>query len=244
MIIGNWKMHGDRQFTTALCAAVAASPVAERASLVVVPPFPYITDAVRALRHSNVACGAQDCAAEEQGAYTGQVSAAMLQDVGCAYVIVGHSERRTLCHESNEVLGKKYQQAIAVGLMPVFCVGETLPERQANRTIDVIEHQLAAIADTVAQQAHCCIAYEPVWAIGTGVAALPTEAQQVHAAVRAWLAQISPEIAQRSKILYGGSVKPSNARALFAQPDIDGALVGGASLQAKDFLSIGDLCSR
>jgi triosephosphate isomerase len=244
MIIGNWKMHGDRQFTSALCAAIAADPVVERVPMVVVPPFPYLTEAVHALRDSEVACGAQDCAAEKQGAYTGQVSAAMLRDVGCGYVLLGHSERRTLCHESNELLGQKYQQAIAAGLVPVFCVGETLSERQDGRTLEVIEHQLSAIIESVPQQPHCCIAYEPVWAIGTGVAASPAEAQAVHAAVRAWLSGVDAEIARHSKILYGGSVKPSNAQALFAQPDIDGALVGGASLLAKDFLSIGDLCSK
>ena len=205
-------------------------------------PFVYIPQLVIGFEHSATLVGAQNCAQYAQGAYTGEVSAAMLADIGCDLVILGHSERRTLFGETDDTVAEAEKVKIAFdnGVMPIVCVGETLEEREAGKTIEVVSRQLRAVLDKVGIMPLVAgaVAYEPVWAIGTGKSASAEDAQAVHEALRAVLAEVDQEAAQRTRILYGGSVKAKNAPELFAQPDIDGALVGGASLKAEDFLAI------
>lgn len=237
LIVGNWKMHGSLAANAELLAGIrAAEPFGCEVGVCV--PFPYLSACVLALQGSAVALGAQDCSAHEQGAYTGEVSAAMLADVGCRYVIVGHSERRALHGESDQLVADKAKIALAKGLVPIVCVGETLQEREAGQTETVVKRQLSAVIHTLG---HCIaqvvVAYEPVWAIGTGRTATPEQAQAVHAVLRAQL-NAATESAAQMKILYGGSVKPDNAATLFTQSDIDGGLIGGASLKAADFVAI------
>jgi triosephosphate isomerase (TIM) len=237
LVVGNWKMHGSQPANAELLAAiVAARPFA--CDVAVCAPFPYLAQAALALAASDIRWGAQDCSAHEQGAYTGEVSAAMLRELGCRYAIVGHSERRQYHAESDQLVADKAKAALARGVTPIVCVGETLAQREAGQTEAVVKRQLSAVIHTLA---HCVgemvVAYEPVWAIGTGKTATPQEAQAVHALLRAQLAAATPRAAEMT-LLYGGSVKPDNAAQLFAQADIDGGLVGGASLKAADFIAI------
>lgn len=237
LVVGNWKMHGSHAVNEALLEALkSAGPLPCEAA--VCAPFPYLAQAAERLARTAIAWGAQDCSAHEQGAFTGEVSAAMLADFGCRYAIVGHSERRALHGESDQLVAEKARAALKCGVTPIVCVGETLAEREAGETGTVVKRQLSAVIHALA---HCAgemvVAYEPVWAIGTGLTATPEQAQAVHALLRAQL-YAATEHAARMKLLYGGSVKPDNAASLFAQPDIDGGLIGGASLKATDFLAI------
>ncbi|ALT77083.1 MAG: triose-phosphate isomerase [Burkholderiaceae bacterium] len=234
LVVGNWKMHGNRASNAALLAGLReAGPWS--ADVAVCVPFPYITETALALTGQAIAFGAQDCSAHEQGAFTGEVSSAMLADLGCRYVIVGHSERRAFHAESDQLVADKAKAALAHGVTPIVCVGETLAEREAGQTEVVVKRQLAAVIHTLT---HCIgeivLAYEPVWAIGTGLTASPEQAQSVHAVLRMQL-QAATQKADAMRILYGGSVKPDNAAQLFAMPDIDGGLIGGAALKAGDF---------
>ena len=237
LVVGNWKMHGSRVANAELLAAVlAARPFA--LDVAVCPPAVYLSEAAATLAGSDIRWGAQDVSAHEHGAYTGEVSAAMLHELGCRYAIVGHSERRAQHAENDQLVAQKAQAALARGVTPIVCVGETLAEREAGQTESVVKRQLSAVIHTLA---HCAaemvVAYEPVWAIGTGRTASPEQAQAVHAVLRAQL-QAATGRAEHMLILYGGSVKPDNAAQLFAQPDIDGGLIGGASLKAADFIAI------
>lgn len=235
LVMGNWKMHGTLADNAKLLAALR--PYASKnAAMAVCVPFPYLAQAQDALKGSSVTWGAQDISVHSHGAYTGEVSGAMLKDFGCRWTLVGHSERRSMHAESDQLVAEKARAALAVGLTPVVCVGESLAERDAGQAVAVIQRQLAPVlalgADSVNQ---LVVAYEPVWAIGTGRTATPEQAQEVHAAIRAALSAIG---AGNIQILYGGSVKAANAASLFSMPDIDGALVGGAALIADEFLSI------
>lgn len=236
LIAGNWKMNGSLTANDALVRAVAAGVADAAAEVAVCVPAPYLAQ-VAGLR-GPVALGAQDLSAHESGAYTGEVSAAMLRDLGVHYVIVGHSERRQYHGESDDLVARKAQRALAAGLVPIVCVGETLEQREAGETESVVKRQLAAV---IHLNGHCIseivVAYEPVWAIGTGRTATPEQAQAVHAVLRAQLQAATPR-ADRIKLLYGGSMNAANAAELLAQPDIDGGLIGGASLKAPDFLTI------
>ncbi len=237
LVVGNWKMHGSRPANAELLAAVlAGKPYA--ADVAVCVPFLFLGDTAAQLTGSELRWGAQDVSAHEQGAYTGEVSAGMLAECGVRYALVGHSERRAYHAESDELVASKAQAALARGVTPVVCVGETLAERDAGQTEAVVKRQLSAVIHTLA---HCAaemvVAYEPVWAIGTGRTASPEQAQAVHAVLRAQL-QAATGHGERMTILYGGSVKADNAKALFAMPDIDGGLIGGAALKAADFIAI------
>jgi triosephosphate isomerase len=240
IVAGNWKMHGSRAENAALVEGILAAIPARAGDCVVCPPFVYLQELARALRDSPVSLGAQDVCAEQVGAFTGEVSAAMLRDVGCQYVIVGHSERRALYAEGDTLVARKFAAALGKGLVPILCVGETLAERDAGRTHEVVGRQLDAVLDLsgAAAFASAVIAYEPVWAIGTGRVATPDQAQDVHAFVRGRIAGRDATIASSVRILYGGSVKAGNARELFAMPDVDGGLIGGASLKAEEFVAI------
>jgi triosephosphate isomerase len=240
-VAGNWKMNGSLAGNEALLAAVAAGAAAvSQVECAVCVPFPYLAQAQKALAGTTVGLGAQTLSEHAQGAYTGEVSANMLKDFGCGYVIVGHSERRALYGESNAAVAAKFVAALNAGLIPLLCVGETLEEREAGVTGKVVTEQLdAAIAAAgVASFAKAVIAYEPVWAIGTGRTATPEQAQEVHALIRARVAESDAAVAAGVQILYGGSMKPNNAAELMGQPDIDGGLIGGAALVADDFLAI------
>jgi len=242
IVAGNWKLHGSRQFASELVGQVAAGLPLEGVELVILPPLPYLGDLVEDFEGTALAFGAQDVSSNEKGAYTGEVSASMLVDVGAGYGLVGHSERRQYHHESSEVVARKFVAAANAGLVPVLCVGETLEQREAGATEQVIAAQLAPVLELagVAAFARAVVAYEPVWAIGTGRTATPGQAQAVHAFIRGEVAGRDARIADSLPILYGGSVKPDNAAELFAQPDVDGGLVGGASLVAADFLAIAE----
>jgi triosephosphate isomerase len=239
LVVGNWKMFGDRQMVASLVSAVGAASVTRAGvDLAVCPPYPYLAQAAALLAGSAVRLGAQNLAVEASGAYTGEVSGPMLRDVGCHYVIVGHSERRTLFGEDNALVARKFRAALAADLTPILCVGELLTEREAGATERVIAAQLDAVLELCGAQslAGAVIAYEPVWAIGTGKVATPEQAQAVHRFIRERVSAAG----STPTILYGGSVKPDNAAGLFAQPDVDGGLIGGASLVADQFLSICD----
>lgn len=238
-VAGNWKMNGSLAGNEALLAAVAAGAPAGVDCAVCVP-FPYLAQAQKALAGSSVGLGAQTMSEHASGAYTGEISAGMLQDFGCAYVIVGHSERRSYYGETDSVVAAKFVAAMNAGLVPILCVGETLAEREAGITGEVVTRQLDAViaAAGVAAFGKAVIAYEPVWAIGTGRTATPAQAQEVHALIRARVAQSDAAVAAGVRIQYGGSMKPGNAAELMAQPDIDGGLIGGAALVAEDFLAI------
>lgn len=241
IVAGNWKMNGSRAENDALLDSLSSRlPADPAAEVVVCPPFVYLPDVVRALRDSNVVVGAQDVCAEAAGAYTGEVSAAMLRDVGCRWVIVGHSERRALYSESELLVARKFAAALARDLMPILCVGEQLADREAGRTAEVVARQLDAVVELCGIQAfaRAVVAYEPVWAIGTGRTASPQQAQEVHGFIRGRLAERDANIAGSLRVLYGGSVKAANAAELFGQPDVDGGLIGGASLQAEEFAAI------
>ena len=233
-------MHGSRADNSALIEAILAAHKLESVECVVCPPYVYLSEIARLLRGTALKLGAQNVSAETHGAYTGEVSAAMLKDVGCQFVIVGHSERRTLSHESDEQVARKFAAAQSKGLVPILCVGEQLAEREAGRCFDVVGRQLEAVVALtgVSSFGQAVVAYEPVWAIGTGRTASPAQAQEIHAFIRARLAERDAKIAAGLQILYGGSVKTGNARELFTQADVDGGLIGGASLKAEEFLSI------
>jgi len=241
LVAGNWKMNGSAASAAELLSGIKAGMGAIRKTEVLVcPPFPYLTMAAAALTGSGVAVGAQNACTEASGAYTGEVSAAMLKDVGCTYVILGHSERRQYYGDSDAIVAKKYAQVLAAGLTPILCVGETLEERERGETQAVVARHLDGVMETAGVEAIArgVIAYEPVWAIGTGRTATPEQAQEVHAFLRARVAAKSAEVAAGLRILYGGSMNPGNAMDLMSQPDIDGGLIGGASLKAPDFLAI------
>jgi triosephosphate isomerase len=240
LVAGNWKMHGSRADNGTLVEAILAAPKLESVDCVLCPPFVYLAEIARMLRGSAVKLGAQNVSAEGHGAYTGEVAASMLRDVGCDFVIVGHSERRHLYHESDEQVARKFAAAQSRQLVPILCIGEQLAEREAERTFEVVGRQLEAVVALTGIEsfAHAVLAYEPVWAIGTGRTASPQQAQEVHAFIRHRLAERDAKIAADLQILYGGSVKAGNARELFTQADVDGGLIGGASLKAEEFLSI------
>ncbi len=240
LVAGNWKMHGSLQRNAALLAPIRAAAEGLGCDVVVFPSFPYLAQVQSLLAGSKVGWGAQTLSEHAAGAYTGEVAAAMLGEFGCGYALVGHSERRSLFGESDAVVAAKFAAAQSAGIRPVLCLGETLAEREAGQTLVVVGRQLAAVIERVGIQAMgaALLAYEPVWAIGTGVTASPAQAQEVHAAIRAQLAGLDAVVAGEVRILYGGSVKPEGARELFAQADIDGGLVGGAALVADDFLAI------
>ncbi len=241
LVAGNWKMNGTRASVAALTQGVAAGVAGlEGVEVLVCPPYVYLAEVAAAIGTAPVRLGAQDLYTAAGGAYTGEISAAMLVDSGCAYVIVGHSERRALLGETDGTIARKFMAAQENNLIPILCVGETLDERQADSTLAVIGSQFNAVADAVGIEAfsQAVVAYEPVWAIGTGETASPEQAQEVHAALRAMAAKRSAKIAADLRLLYGGSVKAGNAAELFAMPDIDGGLIGGASLDADEFLAI------
>jgi triosephosphate isomerase (TIM) len=241
MVAGNWKMHGSRATNQALLAELERKlPAQWDIDIAVFPPYVYLADAVRVLEDGRIAVGAQDVCAESGGAFTGQVGAAMLKDVGCSYAIVGHSERRRWYHEDDALVARKFAAALGAGLTPVLCVGETLEEREAHHTEAVVGRQVDAVINMhgVGGFANAVLAYEPVWAIGTGRTATPEQAQAVHAYLRHRIAGHDAKMAGQLRILYGGSVKGGNAAELFAMPDVDGGLVGGASLSADEFRQI------
>jgi len=242
LLAGNWKMHGSKAMVSTLLEGLLAAPGRETPDMVVFPPFPYLAQAQALLTGSPIAWGAQTLNPEAQGAHTGEVSAAMLLDLGCRYVLVGHSERRTLYGENDADVAARFDAALSAGLEPILCVGETLQEREDERTEAVVERQLDAVLDRSGVEGfrRATVAYEPVWAIGTGRTATPEQAQAVHAFIRGKVASRDDIIAGQLRILYGGSVNGSNAADLFAREDIDGGLVGGASLKAGDFLAIRD----
>ena len=241
IVAGNWKMHGTRAENARLIEElISRYPDESAAQCLVCPPFVYLQEVGRMLRDTPIGLGGQDVCAEAQGAFTGEVSAAMLKDVGCGYVIVGHSERRWIYHESDQLVARKFAAAQAQSLAPILCIGEQLAEREAGRTEEVVARQLDAVLALcgVAALESAVLAYEPVWAIGTGHSATAEQAQQVHAFIRERIGARDAKIARATRILYGGSVKAGNAVELFAQPDVDGGLIGGASLKAEEFLAI------
>jgi len=243
LIAGNWKMHKTlaeaRELVTSLRAGLEASNLPERVEALICPSFHLLFPMAKALAGSRIMLGAQNAHFESQGAFTGEVSVPMLKDTGCTHVIIGHSERRQLFHEDSALLAKKVRAVVHAGLAAIYCVGETLEERESNRTKQIIERQVTEVITPDIPLDHVVIAYEPVWAIGTGRTATPGQTQEVHAFIRGKLAALHHGNAADSvRILYGGSVKPGNAADLLAQPDIDGALVGGACLIAPDFLAI------
>jgi len=240
-VAGNWKMNGSREHARALvsdvCEAARALPEVD---VGLCPPFVYVTDAGATIGDAPVRLGGQTCAGVEQGAFTGEVSARMLADVGCSFVLVGHSERRTLYGEGDAEVARKAELALAAGLSPVVCVGETLEERETEQTEATVARQLDAVVERLDRDelARIVIAYEPVWAIGTGRTATPEQANAVHAFLRVRVAAHAPHVAAGLRILYGGSVKAENAARIFAEPDVDGGLIGGASLDAGQFIDI------
>jgi len=234
LVAGNWKMYGDRASNRGLLDAVLGGMAGLRdAACAVCVPFPYLGEAAAQLKGSPLALGAQNLSEHAQGAYTGEVSAAMLAEFGCSYVIVGHSERRQLFGESDAMVAAKFAAAAGHGMTPILCVGETLAERDAGRTESVVERQLMAVLDGSGTHVFgkAVVAYEPVWAIGTGRTATPEQAQSVHGFLR-------QRLLAETRIIYGGSVKAANAKEIFSMPDVDGGLIGGASLVAADFLAI------
>jgi len=239
LVAGNWKMHTTRASADALVRAIAATPV-DGADVAVFPPYVYLAELIAQYRGGAVAFGAQDVSEHAQGAFTGEVAAGMLRDIGTTHVLVGHSERRQYHGESSARVALKFAQAQAAGLIPVLCIGETLEQRDAGATEAIVGEQLDAVVQHsgIGALAAAVVAYEPVWAIGTGRTATPAQAQAVHAFIRGKLAAVDATIASSLRVLYGGSVKPANAAELFAQADIDGGLIGGASLVAEDFLAI------
>ncbi len=239
LVAGNWKMNASVAMTQSLLSELRAAQI-DQCDVAVFPPFPYLTQAGELLSGCDIALGAQNCAAEESGAFTGEVSAPMLADVGCAMALVGHSERRTLYGETDDTVLAKTRQLLDNSMTAVVCVGETLAERQAGQAEAVVAQQLKLLLEQLntAQWQRIILAYEPVWAIGTGETATPEQAQAIHAFIRSQLQVLGADVAQATRILYGGSVKAANAAELFSQPDIDGGLVGGASLDATEFLGI------
>lgn len=240
LFVGNWKMNGSLVANGSLLRGLKAGAMEAQGDLAVCVPACYLAQCSEILIQSGIALGAQDVSSHTIGAYTGEVSARMLQDFGCRYVIVGHSERREYHGETDEVIAHKAQRAMAAGLTPIVCVGETLAQREAGRTREVIEMQMNAFLSVLEPEEanELIIAYEPIWAVGTGRTATPEMAQEVHAMLRTILAKKSAEAGDLVRILYGGSMRPSNAHELLRMPDIDGGLIGGAALKAADFLAI------
>jgi triosephosphate isomerase len=242
IVAGNWKMNASKDSVSKLLNGLKqGAATVKNAQLVVFPPFPYLAQAQAELAGTTIHIGVQNICAADKGAYTGEVSLAMAKEFGVSYVLVGHSERRALYAEDNAQVAAKYVAIQAEQLIPIVCVGETLEQREKGLTLSVVTGQIQAVIDAAggASFANAVIAYEPVWAIGTGLTASPAQAQEVHQAIRAHVASVAPEHAVDLKILYGGSVTAASAEELFAQADIDGGLVGGASLQADSFLAIG-----
>lgn len=240
-IVGNWKMHGSKNSATKLLNDLKAyeQKIISKVKLVVCPPYIFLDQTQVFLQKTKLQWAAQNMAAEKKGAYTGEISPTMLLEFGCRYVLLGHSERRTLYGETDQQIAKKFKLATSLGLIPILCVGETLAQRQAEQTQSVLQSQLESVFDfgrDVLKKG--VIAYEPVWAIGTGLSAQPEQAQEVHQFLRQQATLLDPDLAQKLPILYGGSIKASNARPLFKMPDIDGGLIGGASLDALEFLDI------
>lgn len=243
-IAGNWKMNTNREEATKLASGIVASllkDIFEKIDVAVAPPFTYLYPVHEEIKNSGVRLAAQNCYFESKGAYTGEVSPNMLKDVGCSLVIIGHSERRHILNESDETINKKVKATLEAGLFPILCVGETLEERESNKTFDVIKRQVESGIKGIStnDMLKLTIAYEPVWAIGTGKTARPYEAQEVHAYIRKLISTLcNDEIANKIRIQYGGSVKPSNISELIKESDIDGALVGGASLELSSFVDL------
>jgi triosephosphate isomerase len=247
LVAGNWKMNGSTTANEALVSAIIGGlPEGDGFRLLVCPPSPYLAAVAGLVSGSKVALGAQNVSEHESGAHTGETAPSMLKDVGCAYVIVGHSERRAIYGESSAEVAAKFRAAQAAGLIPILCVGETLEEREAGATEKVIDEQFDAVLNSAGAEsfAAAVIAYEPVWAIGTGMTATPEQAQDVHKHIRARLAEHDAELAGKVQILYGGSMKGENAPGLLSMPDIDGGLIGGASLKANDFLAIAEVAAQ
>ncbi len=241
LVAGNWKMNGSSAANAELTDGILAGmPHSDAVKLLICPPYPYLQAAAQKLAGSELALGAQDVSQHESGAFTGEVSPGMLKDIACEYVIVGHSERRAMMGDTSDIVAAKFVAARGAGLKPILCIGETLEERESDRTGAVIDEQLNAVLDSAGVESfsNAVIAYEPVWAIGTGRTASPEQAQDVHRHIREAVSSRSEEIASGLQILYGGSVKGENAAGLFTMPDIDGGLIGGASLKANDFLAI------
>ena len=238
LVAGNWKMHGSRESVVALLGALSTSVKSDAVDVAVCPAFVHLPQALELSASSPVSVGAQDCSAFDEGAYTGEVAAAMLADLGCEWVILGHSERRAYHDESDALVSAKLSAAIAAGLRPIVCVGETRTQRESGEAEAIVAAQLAGALAEHGNLSGLVVAYEPVWAIGTGLTATPEQAQDMHAYIRAELASIPGLDEQTTRLLYGGSVKPGNADELFAQVDIDGALVCGAALVAEDFQAI------
>jgi len=241
LVVGNWKMNGSRADNAALLAGLKAGiATIKKTAVAVCPPFVYLSEVATALDGTPIAWGSQNISDQLSGAFTGEIAGSMLKEVGCTYAIVGHSERRSIYKESDADVAKKFAAARKIGLIPILCVGELLEEREQGITEQVIGRQLDAVIalEGVAALSDAVIAYEPVWAIGTGKTASPEQAQDVHAFIRRKIAALDKAVSERVQILYGGSVKGSNAKELFAKPDIDGGLIGGASLIVDDFLNI------
>ncbi len=241
LVAGNWKMNGSSELNAELTDGILAGMShSDSVKLLICAPYPYLGELARKLAGTELSVGAQNVSQHESGAYTGEVSPGMLGDIACEYVIVGHSERRAMMAESSDIVAAKFIAALEAGLKPILCIGETLEERESDRTEAVIDDQLNAVLDSAGVESFstAVIAYEPVWAIGTGRTASPEQAQDVHRHIRAAIYSRSAKIASSIQILYGGSVKGENAAGLFTMPDIDGGLIGGASLKADDFLAI------
>ncbi|MGH8437305.1 MAG: triose-phosphate isomerase [Pseudomonas sp.] len=241
LVAGNWKMHGTRASVAELIKGLRLLALPSGVEVAVFPPCLYINQVMIGLDGKSIAVGAQNCAVEPmQGALTGEVAPSQLADAGCTLVLIGHSERRLILGERDELLSRKFAAAQSCGLIPVLCIGESLEQREAGKTLEVVGRQLGSVIEElgVGAFASAVVAYEPVWAIGTGLTASPQQAQEVHAAIRAQLAAENAEVARGVRILYGGSVKAANAVELFGMPDIDGGLIGGASLNADEFGAI------
>ncbi|RDX35861.1 triose-phosphate isomerase [Kangiella sp. HD9-110m-PIT-SAG07] len=246
LIAGNWKMHGSLDSIESLVSSIKSQlDDSWQSDVLVCPPSIYVDRTMQLSKGSNIAVGGQNFSEQEQGAFTGEISGDMLKDLGATYVLVGHSERRSLYHETNKLVAEKFAKALEKGLTPVLCVGETLEERENGTTMEVVKGQIDAVIDFYSDKAKGLdmlgkgvIAYEPVWAIGTGVTASPEQAQDVHASIRSYLSGMDEAVAESIQILYGGSMKAANAEQLLAQKDIDRGLIGGASLKADEFIAI------
>ncbi len=248
LVAGNWKMFGSQKSILALLDGILADHQSlSGVDLAVFPPFVYLPIVAEKLSNSSILYGSQTLSEHAQGAYTGEISADMLVDFGCRYVLVGHSERRTLFAETNDVVAQKFMAAKNAKLIPILCVGETLAQREAQETLNILKAQINAVIrleSGVHALYNAVIAYEPVWAIGTGKSATPEQAQEVHREIRAYIAGFDQDLSNTIRILYGGSVKGDNAKTLFSMPDIDGGLIGGASLDAQHFLDIARSCNN
>ena len=246
LIVGNWKMNGSLAMNAELLEGIKAGLARVDCDLAICVPFPYLAQCQQALKGTGIALGAEDVSAHAVGAYTGQVSTRMLLDFDCKYAIVGHSERREYCNESDELVANKVQRALAGGLTPIVCVGESLKEKDAGLTEAVVSRQINTVLSVLEEREVCdiVVAYEPVWAIGTGKTPTPEMVKDVHALMRELMIRKNPDAAERVRILYGGSMKPSNAEEFLKMRDIDGGLIGGAALKASDFLKIAYLASR